>query len=261
MSSRVTPPFELDGVVIVLIGRSGSGKTTFIKHLTGREDLETDALDHCTDKVQAYSWTFQGKEITLVDTPGLRADTTHDQSVISDIKQVCKGRQPAFVCCHSIRDPRFDRLAKDSYKAVKDVCGQPSNVAIVTTHWDREESRTYQAQRHRHEKLREDVLKKWIDKGNEIHQSDDSPAAAREIVFSLLQNEVRVRRVKEEIDQEKKNGLTHEKAVQIAQDNRKARLKRRTLSPSDRSEVEAEVRILNSYEVKNHWSLSFFSLR
>ncbi|CAG8643781.1 2155_t:CDS:2 [Acaulospora colombiana] len=234
--SRATPPLELDEVVI------------FIKHLTGREDLETDALDHCTSKVQAYSWTFEGKEITLVDTPGLRADTSHDQNVISAIKQ-------------HIRDPRFDRLAKDSYRAVQDVCGQPSNVAIVTTHWDREESRTYQAQKSRHEKLREDVLKKWIDKGNEIHQSDDSPSAAKEIVVSLLQNEVRVRRIREEIVQEERRGRSHEKAVQTARDNRKARLKRQSLSPMDRSEVEAEVRILNSYGVKSHWSLSFFSLR
>jgi hypothetical protein len=156
------------------------------------------------------------------------------------------------VYCHSIRDPRFDRPAQESSKVVKEVSGRPSNVAIVTTHWDNPGSRSYGAQLSRQEQLREDILKKWIDKGNEIHQTDDSPTGARDIIHSLLQNEMRVRSIREEVEE---IGGHEEKAVRRAKDIRKQRLAC-VLTPRERSDIEAEIRILNSYGVdsKIHWN-------
>jgi hypothetical protein len=157
------------------------------------------------------------------------------------------------VYCYSIRDPRFDRSSQESSKIVREIVGQSSNVAIVTTHWDDPGSRSYGAQLSRQEQLKEDLLRKWIDKGNEIYQTDDSSTAARDIIRSLLQNQARVRRIREEVEA---IGGFEEKAVRKAKEIRKQRLVRVKTS-RERLDVEAEIRILNSYEVpsKIHWNI------
>jgi hypothetical protein len=170
----------------------------------------------------------------------------------------CKGRTPAFVYCHSIRDPKFDRPAQECTKVVKRVCPQPSNVAIVTTHWDEPGSRSYGTQMSRQKQLKRDVLKKMIEKGNEIHQTDDSPTAANDIIRSLLQNEVRVRRIREEVEEATKRLGSEDKAVKEAKGKRLIE----AANQQKLSDLEAEIKILNSYEVQSkiHWNF-FSSLR
>ncbi|CAG8780026.1 17387_t:CDS:2, partial [Acaulospora colombiana] len=44
----------------------------------GREDLKTDPMEPCTQEIQSYPATINGQQVTLIDTPGLRAERDHD---------------------------------------------------------------------------------------------------------------------------------------------------------------------------------------
>ncbi|PVG00609.1 P-loop containing nucleoside triphosphate hydrolase protein [Serendipita vermifera] len=260
MSSHGANFYGLEDVFIILLGLTGSGKTTFIKHLTGREDLETDPMEPCTKEIQPYSVTIGGQEVTLVDTPGLQAERNHDNEIISGLQKLCQTRSPAFICCHSIRDPKIDRTTRDCFRVMQQVCGRPANVAIVTTHWDPPGTRAHQMQLRRQKQLREGKLKDWI-KGNEVYQTDDTPAIARLITCSLLENEVRMRKIRQDIRKERAKGRSHEKAVQIVKKRCERRRKASGTPKEERLKIEAELKILESYGVssKRPWILTFFS--
>ncbi|PVG00607.1 hypothetical protein CPB86DRAFT_824200 [Serendipita vermifera] len=257
-----------------LVGYTGSCKTSFIQHLIERGDLGTDPHEPCTSRIQSYQMKLDGiQDLTIVDTPGLRADRAHDSVLKKQIHEFCREqkRWPAFIYCHNIQSPRYDRTRRDCFEVVQElfsqpdeegVCGQPVNVAILTTHWDDEGARSFREQMHRHVEFRDKVWAKWIKRGRRFHRTDDTTAAAKDIVRSLLQNETMVRRVREEIEQEcKTNYRSYADSVRFLEKVLERRLKGFEF-PDQRLEIEAKLRILKSCEVppKGPWPISSTTL-
>jgi hypothetical protein len=95
LSSRVSDQPRSQNLRV--IGYTGSGKTTvnsnlsnrfaqftslqFIQNLTGRPDLETHPSEPCTNSIQAYEMDLDGIKLSIVDTPGLRAESTYDRAL------------------------------------------------------------------------------------------------------------------------------------------------------------------------------------
>jgi hypothetical protein len=147
---------------------------------------------------------------------------------------------------------------------VQGVCGRPANVAIVTTHWVSNEDEDFEQQMSRQRQLQEEVWKDWVKKGREIHQTDDTTTAAYEILHSLLAHEVRVRQIKVEVDKQitEQKGKQDE-AVRVVGEKLQARSRSQNLSEKERREIEASLKVLNSYDVslKRSWIVSLFNLR
>ncbi|KAK4200749.1 P-loop containing nucleoside triphosphate hydrolase protein [Triangularia verruculosa] len=62
---------QLPPVRIAVIGPTGAGKTTFVSRVTGNTDLEIDdGVDSVTQDAVSVSCTIDGRQVTLIDTPG-----------------------------------------------------------------------------------------------------------------------------------------------------------------------------------------------
>ncbi|PVG00606.1 P-loop containing nucleoside triphosphate hydrolase protein [Serendipita vermifera] len=194
-----------EAFVIVVIGYTGSGKTTFIKALTGREDLRTHPTDPCTDRIEAYEMDLDGVRFKIVDTPGFRDEPAYDRSLSQQLRDFCrKQRQwPAFIYCHDIQGARIERTKNNCFEAAKRIFDQkdengmalhPANVAIVTTLWSEKGTKPYDQQKGRQAQLESGFKEEWIKKGRLLHKTDDAPETNKEIIRSLRGNEVAIRK-------------------------------------------------------------------
>jgi hypothetical protein len=180
-------------------------------------------------------------------------------------------RWPAFIYCHNIQSPRYDRTRRDCFEVVQElftqpdrenICNQPVAVAIVTTHWDDERTKACERQMDRHREFQDEVWAKWLRRGRCLHRSNDTTSAARDIVRSLFQSEKMVRRVREEIDQEcKTNFRSYVDSIRYLEKMMERRLKGFEFL-DQRLELEAKLRILKSCEVpsKRLWPISSTTL-
>ncbi|WP_088431751.1 GTPase family protein [Halomicronema hongdechloris] len=76
-----TEPVEKKPVEILLLGRTGAGKSSLINTLFAADQAEVDVLPS-TDKIQRYQWSSQdGHRLILWDTPG------YEQIARDDVRQ------------------------------------------------------------------------------------------------------------------------------------------------------------------------------
>jgi len=83
--SAVTKTFS-----ILLVGRTGTGKSSTINSLVGRDAAPVGGLIPVTSKVEYFDYAINNAKVRLYDTPGLcdDADMSNDDSYIAAIKEV-----------------------------------------------------------------------------------------------------------------------------------------------------------------------------
>eukprot|EP00250_Pteridium_aquilinum_P016595 c23183_g1_i2 orf=401-2587(+) len=98
---------DLDfGCTIMLLGKSGVGKSATINSLFDETKAGTDAYSPATKKVQMVTGMVHGIKLRVIDTPGLLnsfADQRHNRRVMSSVKRFIKKSPPDIVLY-------FDRL-------------------------------------------------------------------------------------------------------------------------------------------------------
>jgi len=132
------------GVAIVVMGPTGSGKTSFINVASG-SDLRVGAgLKSCTDVVQvAKPFELDGRSVTLIDTPGFDDTTKTDAQILTTIadflsQEYESGKKlNAVIYLHRISDVRMSGISTRTFRMFRKLCGNGtlSNAAIVTNHW------------------------------------------------------------------------------------------------------------------------------
>lgn len=102
-------PLDLSCTILVL-GKSGVGKSATINSIFDDVNLETDAFESSTRKVQEVVGTVEGIKVKVIDTPGLSSsssDQHYNQKVLNSVKKLVSKNPPDIVLY-------FDRLDMQS---------------------------------------------------------------------------------------------------------------------------------------------------
>ncbi|PUU76907.1 P-loop containing nucleoside triphosphate hydrolase protein [Tuber borchii] len=131
-------------VIIAVMGVTGTGKSYFIREVSGISDVEVSSKLHsCTAEVKPYSFPYAGAKITLVDTPGFNDTVKSDAAVLRDIctwmsSNYRKGKLlSGIIYLHRITDVRMDGSSVKYVKMFQKLCGPDAlkNVLLTTTRW------------------------------------------------------------------------------------------------------------------------------
>ncbi|KAK5651619.1 hypothetical protein OQA88_11892 [Cercophora sp. LCS_1] len=134
-------------VVILLVGPTGSGRSSFVKEVAGLTDkdikISYDKLHPCTKECKIYSLEHNGTTFELIDTPGFEDIALANNAILSKIARYLrqKSRSGPWVTgalyFHKIPGKRFTGPTRFNFELFKAMCGEQffSRVACVTTLW------------------------------------------------------------------------------------------------------------------------------
>lgn len=96
LAKKIEEDFQDDldfSLNILVLGKSGVGKSATINSIFGNKVVMTDAFEPATTSVREVSGTVDGVKIRILDTPGLRApmkDQGFNRKILSSVKRYMK---------------------------------------------------------------------------------------------------------------------------------------------------------------------------
>ncbi|KAJ2915294.1 hypothetical protein MD484_g5093, partial [Candolleomyces efflorescens] len=144
-----------DDLVIVIIGQSGAGKSTFINVLRGNDEMEINHnLASCTKEISVATLTLPpthpmcpNRRLVLVDTPGFNDTHEGEYEILRRISvwlasvYEAKNMQvkiAGLVYLHNISQNRMGKMSLLSHDLFVKICGSAAleTVVMASTHWD-----------------------------------------------------------------------------------------------------------------------------
>ncbi|PMD53669.1 uncharacterized protein K444DRAFT_571192 [Hyaloscypha bicolor E] len=197
-------------IVVAVFGQAGTGKTSFIKAVTGM-DLEVGHnLASCTDAVLQVPCTIENENVVLVDTPGFSDTHLSDTEILRMIAEWMKDTYDegfllsGIIYLHRIIDVRMEGPNLKNLRMMKQLCGADSlqNVVLATTMWEKV---TIEEGLRREAELEQTYWKDLIDGGATVARiTTQSGNEAQSLVKSLLKNTPTSTRLQDELN----SGLT-----------------------------------------------------
>jgi 50S ribosome-binding GTPase len=144
ISSTSRNPQSDEDVVIMVMGMTGSGKSTFINLLADEKVKVGHSLHSCTTDVQVASFnTKSGTPGYLIDTPGFDDTNRNDTDILKEIAGFLTQlyartiRVTGLVYVHRITDPKMQGSAVKNLEMFQKLCGTHCfpQVALVSTMW------------------------------------------------------------------------------------------------------------------------------
>ena len=85
---------------VLLVGKSGVGKSSFINCLFGRKVADIGLVKPKTTEVRPYNLKLENEGVTIkiYDTPGFGNDKKYNQKIIQEIQKVCELVDVIFLC-------------------------------------------------------------------------------------------------------------------------------------------------------------------
>ncbi|KAK1838136.1 hypothetical protein CCHR01_19241 [Colletotrichum chrysophilum] len=196
------------------MGRTGSGKSTFIRQCTGKQVIVGHGLYSCTSSVYVADYHWNGRRIFLIDTPGFNDTARPEVEILEVLASSLAASYANGVRIHGVlmlQPVSENRMSGSSLRCiemVEAVCGFASsswpsrceNLAIVTTMWPLstgnggEEQKTVLEGRHRELCTQEMFFGGLVSRGatafryNETGSQDptEQMRAARNIIAHLV---------------------------------------------------------------------------
>ncbi|KAG9764077.1 hypothetical protein KCU73_g1120, partial [Aureobasidium melanogenum] len=178
---------------IAVMGVTGSGKSTFISHVTGGGAKIGHDLVSCTNQIESFEFQYNGAAVHLIDTPGFDDTNRTDSDVLRDIvfwlnaayKENVK--LSGIVYLHPIDHNKMTGSAYKNLRMFRKLCGDESlqTVVLGTTMWanvkdDIGDRRLQELQ---------NTAEFWGDmtaKGSRVFRHDDSGASAMKLISYIL---------------------------------------------------------------------------
>ncbi|KAE8348652.1 P-loop containing nucleoside triphosphate hydrolase protein [Aspergillus coremiiformis] len=186
-----------DTVVIVVMGVTGSGKSSFISLLADQPVGIGHNLQSHTTHTDMFSFTHPEKKntVVLLDTPGFDDTDRSDTEVLKEISCFLamihekRWRLVGVVYLHRITDPRLGGSAMKNLHMFEKLCGNRSfpGVVLVTNMWG--DLGPTEADRAVGERRQAELMSQFwntiIAAGGNVMQHDGSKESASTIVSSL----------------------------------------------------------------------------
>ncbi|OBZ72263.1 GTP-binding protein A [Grifola frondosa] len=199
LSGSINEETTPSDIIIAVMGPTGTGKSSFIKSVTGDETIQIgSSLNSSTQEFGVYSAVIDGRRVEFVDTPGFEdtRDENSDADILQELAaflmQTYHDRKlfNAVIYMHRISDPRLGKITKRNLRLFTKICGGTSlqNVVIVTTFWD---SVNGVVGATREDELRATFFKPLLDGGARIVRLDRGVLSARKIISDITKNQPR----------------------------------------------------------------------
>ncbi|KAJ8502986.1 hypothetical protein ONZ45_g11262 [Pleurotus djamor] len=125
--------------IIILMGATGSGKTTFINTAVGRDIGEVShSLRPCTRRPQAFRYQHEGRYVVFIDTPGLDESSVREAEVMTTLSSWLDDlhlRQISPSGLLYLHNMSMNRMSNYHSALLSKMCGTDAqnNVVIVPT--------------------------------------------------------------------------------------------------------------------------------
>ncbi|RFU33052.1 hypothetical protein B7463_g3282, partial [Scytalidium lignicola] len=234
---------EVKNIVIAVVGVTGSGKSTFIRTVSGRNDVIVgNNLTSETSEVRAYEFSHKNMNYTLIDTPGFD-DTSFNDGEITELilnwlrtSFLEETRLNGVIYLHRICDPRMGGTALRNNRMFRKLCGEQAfkNVILATTFW---ENITMDTGESREKELREmhDFWGGMLQKGAKMVRLQRDKQSGLELIEQISTNDKVTLRVQEEMINQCKDPSDTEALIGGRQELEKMRRQQA-------AEMEAELR-------------------
>ncbi|OAL26742.1 hypothetical protein AYO22_04095 [Fonsecaea multimorphosa] len=185
-----------ESMVIVVMGVTGSGKSSIISLLADQDAVQADTLAD-TVNVKVYSFTDEfGGTVFLVDTPGFDDTTRSDAEILREISYFLaafanRSRLVGLIYLHRISDARMPGSAVKNLRMFKGLCGQPNykHVVLVTTMWsEMERNGEGNVARQRLSELQSTYWADMIQSGAMVMKHNGQQSSALNIIHTLTKS-------------------------------------------------------------------------
>ncbi|KAH7123527.1 P-loop containing nucleoside triphosphate hydrolase protein [Dendryphion nanum] len=135
----------MGSIVVAVMGLTGVGKSTFIKTLTGNEEIIIGhTLTSETNDVHGYSFQDEHHSYILVDTPGFDDTFLSNAEITAKITEWLSSSKRSgiqlngIIYLHSIVSPRMQGSMYQNLRMFRQLCGPNGlqNVTLATTFWN-----------------------------------------------------------------------------------------------------------------------------
>ncbi|KFZ09175.1 hypothetical protein V502_08879 [Pseudogymnoascus sp. VKM F-4520 (FW-2644)] len=173
-------------IVIAVLGKTGSGKTSLIKAVTGKDLKVGHGLTSCTEDVLPVSCRIGNENVILVDTPGFSDTNVTDTEILRRIAEWMKDfYDDGFLLSGIIYLYRYS-----NGRSLK-------NVVLATTMWEKVDKNKGLE---RELELQNNFWKDMIGDGSTVASiMSETGGEARELVISLLKNKPLSTKLQEEL--------------------------------------------------------------
>ncbi|OCK79036.1 hypothetical protein K432DRAFT_262136, partial [Lepidopterella palustris CBS 459.81] len=189
-----------------VMGQTGTGKTTFISKATGLDLSIGHELESCTQHVEEFETTVDGRTVKLIDTPGFDDGARSDSDILENIAYYLKRAHDSkiyvtgIIYLHRITDPRMGGSAVRNLRLLKKICGPDfyGNLVLATIRWN-EVSPEEGERRERGLRTKDTYWEEFIKQGATIRRHDDERESAIRIIRHLLKKTPVVLRFQREL--------------------------------------------------------------
>ncbi|KAF8159707.1 hypothetical protein B0H34DRAFT_796924 [Crassisporium funariophilum] len=197
-------PFDgltADDIVIVLIGPTGVGKSTFINTATKATNetmLKVHAsLSQCSNEIThvAYTPTRGGRKVVFVDTPAFPDPETTKLTERKVEEIITKWLKKAFASktmkvagilyLYRITDRRITTPPRPHMDMINNLCGGRARALLVTTMWEKVAADVG-------ERRKDELSARWPN-GSDVVRHDGTYGSAWRVVAQLLGEDIQPR--------------------------------------------------------------------